>query len=76
MNMRIIRPRTKAIFNSTSQTDGYPGYRERDGQTVTVLGIIFEDEVDPETGLMYEIEFEDGKTTDAFEDELEIVEQE
>jgi hypothetical protein len=52
MNMRIIRPRTKAIFNSTSQTDGYPGYRERDGQTVTVLGIIFEDEVDPETGLM------------------------
>lgn len=58
-------------FQSTSAFDGYPGFRERSGERVTVVRALTEDEVDlSEVGPMFHIRFADGTQTSAFEDEL------
>jgi hypothetical protein len=64
----------RLIFQSTAQTKGQPGYPERSGQLVEVLGELKPPAIDPdEVGPMYRIRFSDGVETDVFEDELEAV---
>lgn len=65
----------KMIFRSQSHTDGAPGYRERTGAPVEVIGEVGAD-VDPDAAsddvaTLYRIRFEDGVETEAFADELE-----
>ena len=66
---------TEAIFRSTSNVDGPPGYRERSGQPVTIIGEVGSD-VDPaveeeDVATIYLVRFPDGVETEAFADELE-----
>jgi hypothetical protein len=63
------------IFRSTSTTEGAPGYKERDGEPVTVVREV-EVEADPaaaeeDVAPLYVVRFEDGVETEAFADELE-----
>lgn len=64
----------EAIFRSQSVIDGAPGFRERTGETVTVLAEVAEDDpevaTDDEVARLYRIRFSDGTETEAFEDEL------
>lgn len=64
----------EAIFRSQSAVDGAPGFRERSGETVTVIAEIREDDTevtsDDEVARLYRIRFSDGVETEAFEDEL------
>lgn len=67
---------TQATFHPSAAVDGPPGYRERAGQTVTVLEEV-PAEQDPdagadEVGRLFRVRFEDGVETEAFEDELEL----
>jgi hypothetical protein len=66
---------TEAIFRSSSAVDGAPGYRERTGETVIVLGEV-EAEADPDkaddVAPLYRVRFPDGVETEAFEDELVV----
>lgn len=66
---------TEATFRSQSATDGPPGYRERSGQRVTVLGRVEADADvdadDEDVAPIYRIRFGDGVETEAFGDELE-----
>lgn len=67
---------TQATFRPSAAVDGPPGYRERTGQTVTVLDEVPADQ-DPDAGTddvarLFRIRFEDGVETEAFEDELEL----
>ncbi|MEX2505185.1 MAG: hypothetical protein WD378_10055 [Egicoccus sp.] len=67
---------TQATFRPSAAVDGPPGYRERAGQTVSVLDEI-PDEQDPDAGTddvakLFKVRFDDGVETEAFEDELEI----
>lgn len=67
---------TETTFRSQSNTDGAPGYRERAGQRVTVLGPVDpEDDVidldDEDVSPIYRIRFDDGVETEAFADELD-----
>lgn len=67
---------TETTFRSQSTTDGAPGFRERAGERVMILG-----PVDPEDDLIdleeeeispiYRIRFDDGVETEAFADELD-----
>ncbi|MTV24165.1 hypothetical protein FTX61_01825 [Nitriliruptoraceae bacterium ZYF776] len=66
---------SQATFRSTSAVDGPPGYRERSGETVTVVAEVSAD-ADPDrteddVAVIYRVRFEDGVETEAFEDELE-----
>ena len=62
----------KAIFD-THGNDSELNYRS--GQEVKIIRILTEAECDiDEVGNMYRVRFNDGMETDAFEDELEIVE--
>jgi hypothetical protein len=54
-------------FWSTSTRAGAPGYAERSGQPVCLIGLVV---VDAQTGPMYRIRFADGVETDAFADEI------
>ena len=64
----------EAIFRSQSAVDGAPGFRERSGETVTVVEEIREDDVeaasDEDVARLYRIRFSDGVETEAFGDEL------
>ena len=65
----------EATFQSQSTTDGPPGYRERSGQAVMVLGRVDLD-ADPDAGdediaPIYRVRFADGVETEAFGDELD-----
>jgi hypothetical protein len=68
----------QAIFRSQSLTDGAPGFRERSGETVTILTEVQEDDTaiasDDEVARLYRIRFDDGVETEAFEDELDVAE--
>jgi hypothetical protein len=66
---------TTTIFRSSSATEGAPGYRERDGEAVTVVREV-DTEADPaveeeDVAPLYVVRFEDGVETEAFGDELE-----
>lgn len=66
---------TQAIFRPSAAVDGPPGYRERAGQSVTIVEEIRADQ-DPDAGAdgvaaIFRVRFEDGVETEAFEDELE-----
>ena len=64
----------KVVFRSTASTDGWPGFHERSGQYVEVIGEVSPERVDvSEVGRMFRVRFEDGQETDAFADELTIV---
>lgn len=66
-------PRT-ALFHSTTQTEGPPGYPERSGQRVNVVRSLTESEADlDEVGSMFRIRFSDGIETDAFAEELDFL---
>jgi hypothetical protein len=56
-----------AVFTSISAIKGWPGYRERSGQTVEIVRPLTREESDE---LMYRVRFADGEETDAFADEL------
>lgn len=64
----------EAIFRSQSAVDGAPGFRERSGETVSVVAEIREDDPqvpsDDDVARLYRIRFSDGVETEAFEDEL------
>ena len=64
----------EAIFRSQSVVDGAPGFRERSGETVTILAEVREDDTevtsDDEVARLYRIRFSDGTETEAFDDEL------
>jgi hypothetical protein len=66
---------TEATFRSSSAVDGAPGYRERTGETVTILGEVAA-EADPDktddVAPLYRVRFPDGVETEAFEDELVV----
>ena len=67
---------SQATFRPSAAVDGPPGYRERAGQTVTVLGEV-PAEQDPDAGTedvakLFRVRFDDGVETEAFEDELEL----
>ena len=67
---------TQATFRPSAAVDGPPGYRERNGQLVTVLDEITVDQdpdaADEDVAPLYRVRFEDGVETEAFEDELEL----
>jgi hypothetical protein len=65
----------QATFRPESATDGPPSYRERAGQTVTVIDEVGAD-VDPDAesedvAPMFRVRFDDGIETEAFADELD-----
>ncbi len=64
----------QAIFRSQSAVDGAPGFRERSGETVTIVAEIREDDAevasDEQVARLFRIRFSDGVETEAFEDEL------
>ncbi len=67
---------TETTFRSQSTTDGAPGYRERAGQRVTILGPVDPDEdvidlEEEDVSPIYRIRFDDGIETEAFADELD-----
>jgi hypothetical protein len=66
---------TQATFRPASATDGPPSYRERAGETVTVIDEVGV-EADPDAesedvAPMFRVRFEDGVETEAFADELD-----
>jgi len=66
-----MEPNDRRTYKSTSAINGFPGFPERSGEPVTLVRPLTEDEADlNETGPMWRIKFDDGATTDAFEDEL------
>lgn len=67
MNVEIGK---KYRFISTSATNGYPGWRERSGDLVTVVAAIEEPDRDEDVEPMYLCIFVDKTRVDAFEDEL------
>lgn len=64
----------QAIFRSQSAVDGAPGFRERSGETVTIVAEIREDDAEvaseEQVARLFRIRFSDGVETEAFEDEL------
>lgn len=66
---------TEATFRSQSTTDGPPGYRERSGQTVMILGRVDAasdpDAEEEDIAPIYRVRFPDGVVAEAFADELE-----
>jgi hypothetical protein len=70
--MKTLETGSIATFTSTAATSGPPGYRERSGWLVRVLRpLAVPDEVDPEVGGMYKIEFiRDGAHASVYADEL------
>lgn len=64
----------RATFRSQSNVDGAPGYRERSGESVTIVEEVREDDPDADAedvATIYRIRFEDGVETEAFADELD-----
>lgn len=60
-----------AIFQSSSMTDGAPGYPERSGQTVNIIRPLTDGEYDKEeSDPMFVVQFSDGTETHAFDFEL------
>jgi len=66
-----MKTNDRRIYKSSSVINGFPGFPERSGKPVTLVRPLTEDEADlDETGPMWRIKFDDGVTTDVFEDEL------
>jgi hypothetical protein len=54
------------VFQSSSLTEGYPGYPERTGDSIEVLSTFVSDAEDDNGETMHRIRFSDGVETDAF----------
>ena len=64
----------RAIFNTHGSDSTWC---ERDGEACKVLRPLTDEEADLfDVGMMYRVRFNDGVETDAFEDELELMEME
>lgn len=58
------------IFKSTSKTNGYPGFKERDGEVVTIEALLESADYEDNLESIYKIKFLDGVETEAFSGEV------